>query len=125
MNDRDNFSLDELKVIRVMAARLAAMEGEDIIGAIMKVGGFRHLPADDGVVNLADKLEPTHQEMYPWRYTADWPARFYQLKYGEYRQTAEDFSEEVMSFDEWLVKLGKNMDVRYLTLEEKREWEKK
>lgn len=47
----------ELRVVARLVAKLAKYEGEDIAGAILKDGGFRELPDEDGVVNLAHKLE--------------------------------------------------------------------
>ena len=48
----------EAQVVGLLVARLAKIEREDIIGAILKNGGHVLLGSDDGgVVNLANKLE--------------------------------------------------------------------
>ena len=49
------FSVAEVQALRVMAARLAEREGEDVIGVIMKTSGHQFLD-DAGVVVLARKL---------------------------------------------------------------------
>src|SRR5271170_6736994 len=55
---------NELAVLGRMAARLAEREGEDILGAIMKLGGFREL-GDVGVVKLARQLHIASQRRLP------------------------------------------------------------
>jgi len=47
----------ELRVVGRLVVELARIEGEDVMGVILKTGGFRELPDEDGVVNLAHKLE--------------------------------------------------------------------
>lgn len=50
------FTETEAVVIGRLAMRMAAAEGEDIIGTLMKMGAFTVLRADE-VVKLAKKLE--------------------------------------------------------------------
>ena len=100
--ERNTLTPEEMKVVRMMAHRLAACEREDIIGAIMKCGGFHHLKADDGVVNLAHKLEPTDTELYPHRYTEGWEDRWKRVKYAEYIRIE---TNRPLTYEGWCVEI--------------------
>lgn len=51
------FSIREFQAIGRMMAAAARSQGEDVIGVIMKAGGFHDLMPDGGVAKLAHKLE--------------------------------------------------------------------
>jgi hypothetical protein len=61
------FTEGEIKAIKMIVAAACSREGEDIIGVILKAGGYLHLEGDGAVVALADKLEATEEDLKPWR----------------------------------------------------------